>query len=134
MNKLIIILLIILGGLLIIANGAITASIGYGVYSSFNNLNNTQRNNLNITGLPSPELVTGFVTVIGAVSIISGLLILISGILMYFKPGKTKLLSIIVIIFSFPSLIVGGGFLIGFALSLIGGIIGLLNKPELAKK
>jgi hypothetical protein len=36
-----------------------------------------------------------------------------------------------IIVFSIPSVITGGGFLIGFILGIIGGALALSSKPEM---
>jgi hypothetical protein len=46
------------------------------------------------------------------------------------RPVNRKAWSIMIIVFSIPSVITGGGFIIGFILGIIGGAIGLSWKPE----
>ncbi|MGC9165777.1 MAG: DUF6114 domain-containing protein, partial [Thermoprotei archaeon] len=74
----------------------------------------------------------------GAIIVILGLLGMIFGIIIIFgsmminsgDPSKVKNGGIIVLIFSILSLITSsGGFIIGFILGLIGGILALTWKP-----
>jgi hypothetical protein len=83
-------------------------------------------------GVPYPlELIGSLITVIGVVGLIFGILILVGATMIYSgEPSKVRIGSILVLIFSILSLLtVGGGFLIGFILGLIGGILGLTWKP-----
>ena len=64
--------------------------------------------------------------VIGIVAIVFAILIIVGAYLMYI--GMTTTGGTIVIIFSILSLLVGSGWLIGFVLGLVGGILGLLKK------
>jgi hypothetical protein len=68
---------------------------------------------------------------LGVVLIIFGV-ILIKGAFMVGtgEPGKVRSGSIIGIIFGALSIFFGGGFYIGFILSIVGGILGLTWKPE----
>ena len=43
-------------------------------------------------------------------------------------PGKEVIGGILVIIFSILSIVIGGGFIIGLILGIIGGILGLAKK------
>ncbi len=63
----------------------------------------------------------------GSIAIIFGVLILIGAVLIY-SPGKEAIGGAIVLIFSAISIIAGGGWLVGFVLGIIGGVLGLLKK------
>ncbi|MCD6370863.1 MAG: hypothetical protein J7L63_05175 [Thermoplasmata archaeon] len=63
-----------------------------------------------------------------AVGLVLGIVVLI-GTMMMRDPQKVKVGSILVLVFSIFSLPIGGGFIIGFLLGLIGGILGLTWKP-----
>ncbi|MEO3993529.1 MAG: DUF4064 domain-containing protein [Desulfurococcaceae archaeon TW002] len=83
-----------------------------------------------------PELIGAWITIIGFVGLIFGILILVGAVMIYSgEPGKVKTGSILVLIFSILSLFtVGGGFFIGFILGLIGGILGLIWKPPVKQE
>ncbi|MEM4155355.1 MAG: DUF6114 domain-containing protein [Archaeoglobaceae archaeon] len=71
-----------------------------------------------LIGLGIVGLVFGVLVIVGALMINSG------------EKGRVTTGSIIVLVFSILSLfVVGGGFIIGFLLGLIGSIIGLAWKP-----
>lgn len=75
--------------------------------------------------------VSGLVTEFGAIGIVIGVLTLIMGILAFAKPQYHLLAGILLIVFSLLSFVfnVLGGFLIGFILALIAGILAIVFKP-----
>ena len=109
-------ILVLLTGILILVAAGLISSLGEG----------------HMPGVPYPlELIESLITVIGVVGLIFGILILVGATMIYSgEPSKVRIGSILVLIFSILSLLtVGGGFLIGFILGLIGGILGLTWKP-----
>ena len=74
-----------------------------------------------------PIFVTGIFAGLAAVGVILGVLVIIGAILIY-MPGKEVIGGILVIIISILSIVIGGGFLIGLILGIIGGILGLAKK------
>jgi hypothetical protein len=75
--------------------------------------------------LPIP--VEGILETFGAIGAFIALVVIIGGFLIY-MPGKETIGSILVIIFSLLSVVIGGGFFIGLVLGIIGGILGLAKK------
>ena len=65
--------------------------------------------------------------VVGAIAVVFGILILVGAILIY-KPGNETAGGIIVLLFSVLSILTGGGYLVGFLLGIIGGVLGLAKK------
>ncbi len=74
-----------------------------------------------------PFIVEDIFLILAAVGSILAILVIIGAILIY-MPGKETIGSILVIIFSIISIVIGGGFLIGLILGIIGGILGLYKK------
>ena len=74
-----------------------------------------------------PFFVEGIFETLGAAGAIIALVVILGGFLIY-MPGKETIGGIIVIIFSILSIFIGGGFLIGLILGIIGGILGLAKK------
>lgn len=68
---------------------------------------------------------------LAAVGLIFGVLVLLGALMFRSKPVNKKAWGIIVIVFSIPSVITGGGFIIGFILGIIGGAKELLRKPKM---
>ncbi len=58
---------------------------------------------------------------ISAVGLISGILVLVGGLMMRLKPNYAKVWGVWVAVFSIPSLISGGGLIVGFILGLVSG-------------
>ena len=79
--------------------------------------------------------VVGFIRAIrftapGVFGIICGTPIILGSIMLYTKPGKHRMWSTIIVIFSILSWLgVLGGLVIGFVLSLTGAILGFRWKP-----
>jgi Family of unknown function (DUF6114) len=65
-----------------------------------------------------------------AVGLIFGILVLLGAIMLHFKPVNKKAWGIMILVFSIPSVITGGGFLIGFILGIIGGALALSRKSN----
>jgi len=66
---------------------------------------------------------------ITAVGLICGALVIFGSIMLRIKPGDKKAWGIMIIVFSIPSIITGGGFIIGFILGIIGGVKVIGWKP-----
>ena len=79
------------------------------------------------TGVVGAAELGSLFVVSGAVGLISGILVIVSSILIH-KPGKETIGGILAIVFSLVSIIGGGGFFIGLILALVGGILGLVKK------
>ena len=74
-----------------------------------------------------PFIVEDIFVILATTGSILAILVIIGAILIY-MPGKETIGSILVIIFSIISIIIGGGFIIGLILGIIGGILGLYKK------
>lgn len=70
---------------------------------------------------------TGIIAGFAAVGLIFAVLVIVGAVLIY-MPGKEIIGGILVLIFSILSLFIGGGFLIGLILGIIGGALGLAKK------
>lgn len=64
---------------------------------------------------------------VGVIAIIFGVLILIGAVLIY-SPGKETVGGVVVLIFAILSILTGGGFLVGFVLGIVGGVLALTKK------
>ena len=67
-------------------------------------------------------------TVIG---LICGILVLLGAILLQIKPVHRKIWAIMIIVFSIPSVLTGGGFIIGFILGIIGGVFAFSQNTKM---
>lgn len=66
------------------------------------------------------------ITVVG---LICGALVIFGAIMLHIKPEDKKAWGIMIFVFSLPSVITGGGFVIGFILGIIGGAKVIRWKP-----
>jgi len=103
----------LIAGILILINGLLFVGIA-GIVGSIPGMDV-------IPGIT--EMIAGF----AAVGLIFAIIVIIGAILIY-MPGKEIIGGILVLIFSILSIFIGGGFLIGLILGIIGGILGILKK------
>lgn len=112
----------LIGGIIILINGLLILAAA-ALISSFSGLIPS--------GIPGVPEVTGaavtFVEMLGAAGTIFAIIVIIGAILIY-MPGKEIIGGILVIIFSLLSIVVGGGFILGLILGIIGGALGLAKK------
>ena len=67
---------------------------------------------------------------LAAVGLILGVLVLLGALMQRIKPANKKAWGIMIVVFSIPSVITGGGFIIGFILGVIGGALAVqATKP-----
>jgi hypothetical protein len=64
-------------------------------------------------------------TTIAVIALICGALVLFGAIMLRIKPENKKAWGILITVFSIPSVITGGGFIIGFILGIVGGFLAL---------
>jgi len=128
------VLLIMVGTFLILLNSLIIAYMGSPIIlqsspaSTIQQLQNAPLWFRIVFGIPS--YVKGMSIIFWIV--IAGISFALS-FYIYRKPMKTLLPGIIIIIFSFASLLAGGGFVIGFILSIIGTEIVLQRKTPVSE-
>jgi hypothetical protein len=67
---------------------------------------------------------------VAAVGLVCGVLVLLGAIMLRVKPVNKKAWATMIIGFSLPSVLSGGGFIIGFILGIIGGALALSRNPE----
>lgn len=108
----------LVGGIFILINGillAVIAFIGGAILSL----------------IPMLGFIGGIVMIMGTVGLVLGILIVIGAIQINSgELNKVRTWSLVVLVLSIVSIFIGGGFIIGFILSLVGGILGLMWKPE----
>jgi hypothetical protein len=66
-----------------------------------------------------------------AVGLVCGVLVLLGALMLRSRLANKKAWGIIIIAFSIPSVIIGGGFIIGFILGIIGGAKTLSSKTQM---
>lgn len=103
------IVLSLLGGLVVLANG--------------------------LNGVYIPKLAVFAPIVLVSVGLVSGAMMLFGGLMLWVAPRKHVAWGVIIILFSASSLLIGGGLLgflfpFGFTFGLIGGILALQSAPS----
>jgi hypothetical protein len=63
------------------------------------------------------------------IGLICGVLVLFGAIMLRIRPARKKTWGVLILVFSIPSIVTGGGFIIGFILGIIGGAVALSRKP-----
>jgi hypothetical protein len=89
-----------------------------------------------------PSLVSGVLAGLGLLGLISGLIVLGSGIMLRIKPGQSVVFGVLILVFSVVSFFGTGGFVIGAILGIIGGImtlrwrrpVALAEAPSMSEK
>lgn len=118
-------IMVLINGILIAANGAPVVISSYPAYSTnqlyANGSSFWGRLSLGIPGVADSAWLSIFLFV-GVVQLLTGLLLLI-------QPKGRRNLSLIVIVCSLLSIPIGGGFIIGALLGIIGGLAGM-EWPE----
>lgn len=100
----------LIAAIFILLNGLVVAAIG------------------GILALIFPEVGIALI----ALGLVFGVVVLIGAIMLYAQPQQHVIWGILVLLFSIFSLVIGGGFIIGFILGLVGGILALVWKPPVA--
>ena len=65
---------------------------------------------------------------VAAVGLVCGFLVLLGAVLLRIKPVNKKVWGMMIVVFSIPSVVSGGGFIIGFILGMIGGALAFSGK------
>lgn len=122
--------LALIGGTMILLAGVLFVAVSIFVlpninYSSYN-INVPQ--GLNSGSIPA--LVSGFVGVMGAFELVSGVIVLVSAVMLLSNLGQRKTWGVLILVFSILSFIGFGGFLVGAILGMVGGILTLRWKPS----
>lgn len=83
-----------------------------------------------IPGLGSLEIdPVLLLNLIGALGVIIGLVIIVGGVMMYSRPQSSTVWGVLILVLAIVSLFVAsGGFILGFVLALIGGILAIAFK------
>jgi hypothetical protein len=112
--------IITLGGVLFLAASAfVLPSLNYGTLNTPPNL----------PASAIPGLVSGFVGLMGAFGLVTGAIVLISSVMLLTNYTQRRTWSILILVFSFLSLVGLGGFIVGAILGIVGGVMVLRWKP-----
>jgi hypothetical protein len=122
----------IVGGCLMVAAGLIVLMVGVFVIphlnpSVFNNINGPGSN----VSIQNPQgFVGSILTGVGAFGLVSGIVVLGSGIMLRTKPEQSSVFGVLILTFSVLSFFGSGGFIVGALLGIVGGVMTLRwRKP-----
>jgi hypothetical protein len=117
----------LVSGIVIILGGALFIFASVFVLPNVNFSNVTMPQGLSSSAVHA--LVSGVVGVMGAFGLATGVIVLISAIMLLAKVGQPRTWGILVLVFSILSFIGLGGFIVGAILGIVGGILALRWKP-----
>jgi Family of unknown function (DUF6114) len=86
------------------------------------------------SGVPFPTFspITMGLETIGIIGAVTGLLVIVGGVLMYVRPQQHAIWGVLVLVISIVSIFGGGGIILGLVLGVVGGILGIVFKPSSA--
>lgn len=67
---------------------------------------------------------------VAVIGLICGAVVLLGAMMLRGKPALRRAWGVMIIVFSIPSVVTGGGFIIGFIIGMIGGAFAVSRKPE----
>ncbi len=120
--------LALIGGVIITLSGVMFLAVSALVLPHLNYTNLTSPPNLPASSIPS--LVSGMVGIMGAFGLVSGIIVLVSSVMLLTNVGQRRTWSILILVFSVLSFIGMGGFLIGAVLGIVGGALVLRWRPQ----
>ncbi len=83
-----------------------------------------------IAGLALTPIASTILYLLTAVGVVFGILVLVGALMVYHNPSSKTGWGVIILVFSILSIVIGGGFVIGFILGIIGGALALAWKPS----
>jgi hypothetical protein len=113
-------ILIILGGMLLMAVSAFILP-----HLDYTNLNTPPH----LTSASIPGIVSGIVGVMGLFGLVSGVIVLVSAVMLLANPSHRLTWGVLILVFSIMSFLGLGGFIVGAILGIAGGILTLRWKP-----
>jgi len=79
-----------------------------------------------------PAIASGVVGTMGLFGLVSGIVVLVSAVMLLAKLGRVRSWGVLMLVFSALSLLGLGGFVVGAVLGIVGGILTLRWKPSTA--
>ncbi|HXZ90858.1 MAG TPA: DUF6114 domain-containing protein [Candidatus Dormibacteraeota bacterium] len=119
--------LALVGGILIILCGTMLVAVSTFIlpHINYSNVNTPPRLSPGII----PSLVSGIVGTMGVFALISGIIVLVSAIILLTNSSQRRTLGVLILVFSVLSFLGLGGFVVGAILGVAGGILTLTWKP-----
>jgi hypothetical protein len=120
-------ILALAGGILITLFGVLLMAVSAFILPNLDYSNLTTPPGLSSSAIPA--LVSGIVGVMGTFGLVSGVIVLISAVMLLAKLGQRRTWGVLILVFSILSFIGLGGFIAGAILGMAGGILTLRWKP-----
>ena len=117
----------LIGGIIITLGGVLFVAVSAFILPSLNYGNLVIPQNLPASAIPG--FVSGFVGMIGIFGLVSGVIVLLSSVMLLTGKGQRRTWSVLILVFSILSLFGLGGFLVGAVLGIVGGALALQWKP-----
>ncbi|MBI2937599.1 MAG: hypothetical protein HYY22_05275 [Thaumarchaeota archaeon] len=120
-------ILALVGGIVIILGGVLLTFVSSYIlpYLDYTNLNTPR----GLTPASIPAIVSGIVGVMGLFGLASGVIVLVSAVMLLANSGQRKTWGVLILVFSIMSFLGLGGFIVGAILGMAGGILTLRWKP-----
>lgn len=87
----------------------------------------------NSTVMFTPGAIQGIASFVvgglGTFGLISGIIVLVSAIMLQVSPGRSRTWGVLILVFSVLSFLGTGGFVVGAILGVVGGVLALRWKP-----
>jgi hypothetical protein len=120
-------ILALVGGILIILCGTLLVAVSTFIlpHINYSNVNTPPRLSPGVI----PSLVSRIVGTMGMFGLISGVIVLVSAIVLLTNSSQRRTLGVLILVFSVLSFLGLGGFVVGAILGVAGGILTLTWKP-----
>jgi hypothetical protein len=119
-------ILALVGGVLMLLGGVVFIAVSAFILPHLNYTNLNTPPHLNPSAIPG--LVSGIVGVMGAFGLVSGVIVLISAVMLLTNLGQRRTWGVLILVFSVLSFLGLGGFIAGAILGIVGGILTLRWK------
>lgn len=111
-------------------NGTTTAVVINGTTHYFNGSNRFFNGSFPFQPEMLPTFLSGITAVVGTFGLLSGVIVMVSGILLRTMPSQRSVWGVLILVFSVLSFFGFGGFIIGAILGVVGGVMALRWKPS----
>jgi uncharacterized protein involved in response to NO len=120
-------ILALVGGIVIILGGILLMFVSAFIlpHLDYANLQPPQH----LTPASIAALVSGIVGTMGLFGLVSGVIVLVSAVMLLTNPSRWRTWGVLILVFSVMSFLGLGGFVVGALLGIVGGILTLRWKP-----
>ena len=119
--------LVLVGGVIIILGGALLVAVSAFILPHLDYTNLKPPAHLAPGSMPA--LVSGIVGTMGLFGLVSGVIVLVSAIMLLTSTSHWRTWGVLILVFSVMSFLGLGGFIVGAILGIVGGILTLRWKP-----